>query len=178
MTALGDSLGCSRSPGSNSNSGLRAPRTDRPRCRRRQGSLAVFHPLWVGGAGGQLKCARPYRRRHHPPSQPLGGQRSPLVIEVARISGEERHPSRLALIGRDRWSFDGHARMVSQFVDAGKLVSVYKDDLGRPPDPRAPCRLRVSAGAASCSRRAAAAQLPPYANEKVEFDLVQFRHQP
>src|SRR4249919_3058912 len=36
MTARGDSLRCSRNPGSNFRSGLIAPREYRPRCRRRR----------------------------------------------------------------------------------------------------------------------------------------------
>jgi hypothetical protein len=48
MTARGHSLRCSRSPGSNLYSGLVAPRTYRPRCRRRGRRVAKFHALQVG----------------------------------------------------------------------------------------------------------------------------------
>jgi hypothetical protein len=48
MTAHGDSLRCSRNPGSNLTSGLIAPRKYRPRCRRRGRRVAKFHALQVG----------------------------------------------------------------------------------------------------------------------------------
>ncbi len=54
MTALGDSLGCSRNPGSNLYAGLSHQANERPRCRRRAASLTPFHSLRVGNAGGRL----------------------------------------------------------------------------------------------------------------------------
>jgi site-specific DNA recombinase len=48
MTALGDSLRCSRNPGSNYYSGLIAPSEYRPRCRRHGRRVAKFHALQVG----------------------------------------------------------------------------------------------------------------------------------
>src|SRR5262245_3179829 len=56
ITALGDSLGCSRSPGSNLYSGLTAPGEDRPRCRRTrwQSSSVSFAVGRSASAGGQL----------------------------------------------------------------------------------------------------------------------------
>jgi len=43
MTTLGDSLGVVQEPGSNLYSGLRAPREDRPRCRRRAPAIVVVY---------------------------------------------------------------------------------------------------------------------------------------
>src|SRR5258708_4477502 len=54
MTTLGDSLGCSRNPGSNLYAGLFAPSlctTSVPTARRKS---TPFHSLRVGNAGGQL----------------------------------------------------------------------------------------------------------------------------
>jgi len=48
MTARGDSLTCSRNPGSNYSTGLIAPRNYRPRCRRHRRRVAKFHALQVG----------------------------------------------------------------------------------------------------------------------------------
>ena len=47
MTARGNSLRCSRNPGSNLNAGLIAPTEYRPRCRRRGHRMAKFHALQV-----------------------------------------------------------------------------------------------------------------------------------
>jgi integrase/recombinase XerD len=48
MMARGDSLTCSRNPGSNYSTGLIAPRNYRPRCRRHRHRVAKFHALQVG----------------------------------------------------------------------------------------------------------------------------------
>jgi hypothetical protein len=48
MMARGDSLMCSRDPGSNYSTGLIAPRNYRPRCRRRRHRVPRFHALQVG----------------------------------------------------------------------------------------------------------------------------------
>src|SRR5258705_1165434 len=100
MTALGDSLGCSRSPGSNSNSGLRAPKKDRPRCRQRGGSLAAFHPLRVGGSWwttlmGPAMSSLPVRQT--PRSASVDGHRSsPLQKRFGRLAVDVRPPCDLA----------------------------------------------------------------------------------
>src|SRR2546423_2197093 len=55
MTARGDSLRCSRNPGSNFRSGLIAPREYRPRCRRRRRVAKVSCTAGPAKSDGNFK---------------------------------------------------------------------------------------------------------------------------
>ena len=68
MTARGDSLRCSRNPGSNFRSGLIAPREYRPRCRRRRRVAKVSCTAGRAKSDGNFRESCIARRRRSLPS--------------------------------------------------------------------------------------------------------------